>query len=302
MDCPKCGAAQDDGREDCSSCGIVFRRFREAQERALLARHSTEDASIESSSGEGLKVSRTIVFVALFLVLVFGVLWTKSRRDARASRDLRGEGMSMLDDINKKGAKERRRLEDEAERAKKIAGAMSEMPKPVKRPIGMEEADATRLIEQCAGFRERASIKLPRIYDERLRYHDAYPALAEALRLRIVEKSTDGTGTLWPGPGVGGMVILNQGDEYEIDLGFRRVQEITSLSGGVDRATANFRWMWQGRVAAETLLTGDTYTGIAELVKKEGSWRVVHATADTSSGRVTALCKPAGPAALIAPP
>ncbi|MGZ8709909.1 MAG: hypothetical protein ACXW28_06770 [Thermoanaerobaculia bacterium] len=294
MDCPKCGASQDDGREDCISCGIVFRRFREAQERAMLARRSTQDIPLESSSGQGLTASRAVLFLVVFLLLVFGGLWTKSRRDARANRDLRKEGMSMLDDINRKAVKERQRLEEEAERANKIAAAMSEIPKPVKRPIGMDEADATRLIEQCSGFRERASIKFPRVYQEGLDYSGTYPRLAEALRLRIVEKSADGTATLWPGPGVGGIEILNQGDEYEIDLGFRRVQEITALSGGVDRANADFRWMWQGRVAAETLLTDDTYTGIAELVKNEGSWRVLHATAYTQGGGVTALCKENG--------
>lgn len=289
MDCPKCGAVQDDRREDCISCGIVFRRFREAQERAVLARRSAPDLPLESS-GQGLTISRTTLFVVVFVMIVFGVLWTKSRRDARANRDLRKEGMAMLDDINSKAVKERQRLEEEAERAKKFAAAMSETPKPVKRPIGMDEADATRLIEQCSGFRERSSIKFPRVYHQGVDYSHAYPMLAEALRLRIVEKSADGAATLWPGPGVGGMVMLNQGDEYEIDLGFRRVQEITSLSGGVDRANAEFRWMWQGRVAAETLLTDDTYTGKAELVKKEGSWRVLHATAYTRGGGVTALC------------
>lgn len=289
MDCPKCGVEQDDGREECLSCGIVFARWYAAQHRRI----AQTSVPVESPAA-GVAVSRGVIFIAVFVLIIFGALWTKSRRDARANRDLRKEGMAMLNDINKKGNKERQRLEAENERARKMAAAMTERPRQARpRPIGFEEADAMRLLEQCAAFTERSSIRFPRVYHEGAEYSEAYPSLGRALELRIVEKmNRDGQVTLWPGPGVGGLVVLNQGDEYHIDLGMRRVQEITELSGDVDRAEARFRWMWQGRVAAETLLsTSDTYGGVAEFLRQGGVWRVTGATLRQEDGTGVSACR-----------
>ncbi len=288
MDCPKCGVTQDDGREECVSCGIVFARWHAAQARRIT--HT--NVRVESPA-DGVGVSRGVILIAVFLMIIFGALWTKFRRDARANRDLRKEGMAMLNDINKKGNKERRRLQAENEQAQKMAAAMTERPRQLPRPIGMEEADATRLIEQCAGFTERASIKFPRVYYDGAESSESYPTLGRALQLRIVEKmNRDGQVMLYPGPGVGGLTVLTRGDEYEIELGTRNVQEVTQLSGGVDRAEARFRWMWEGRVAAETLLhTGDTYTGVAEFLKQNGAWRVTAATLWRENGGAFPACE-----------
>lgn len=291
MDCPKCGVTQDDGREDCISCGIVFARFREAQERSQL-RRVTQNVSIPDSPGEGIAVSRWILFAVLFFVVVFGALWTKSRRDARANRDLRKEGMAQLNEINQKGLKERERLEKEQEDARRMAAAMTETPKPMQRPVGLDESAAKSLIEQCDGFTERTTLKLPMYYgtNSDSAYSESYPVLTAALAKRVVER-TGNEPKLWPGPGAGGMNMMDRGQEYEIPLGLRRVREITSLVGGIDHAEAKFRWMYEGRIAAEMLLSGETYTGVAVFINNGGSWRVQAGTVWRQDGDAVTVCR-----------
>ena len=287
MDCPKCGIAQDDGREDCVSCGIVFERFREAQERALLRRIPQVNVPMPSAS-EGIGVSRWIIFAALLLVAIFGVFWTKSRREARANRDLRKEGMERLNEINRKGNIERERLHKEQESARKMAAAMTEAPKPERRPVGLDEAGAKKLIEQCFAFQERTSIKLPKVHGGN--YSESYPVFAAALELRVVER-TGNDPKLWPGPGAGGLNMMDRGEEYEIPLGLRRVQEITQLTGDIDHAEARFRWGYEGRVAAELLLRGEAYTGTAAFINNGGAWRVQWGTAWQQDGDSVQMCK-----------
>lgn len=286
MDCPKCGFAQDDGREDCISCGIVFARFREAQERAQMS-IAQNNVPIASPS-EGIAVSRWIVVAFLLFVIVVGALWTKSRRDARANRDLRKEGMAQLNEINQKSLKERERLEKEQQGAQELAAAMAETPKPVQRPVDLDESGAQKLIEQCFGFQERKSIMLPKSIPN---YPDG--VLSVALEKRVLER-TGNESRLWPGPGAGGMAMMDKGEEYEIVLGLRRVREITLLVGGVDHATANFRWMYEGRVAAEMLLKGETYSGVAIFIHKGGAWHVDGATVWSQDGDATRVCKDFG--------
>jgi len=293
VDCPKCGVAQDDGRVDCISCGIVFARFREAQERAQSRRVTQNNVAISPS--EGIAVSRWIIFGFVLFLIVFGALWTRSRRNARANRDLRKEGMAQLNEINQKGMKERERLQKEQESAQNMAAAMAETPKPVRRPVGLDESGAKNLIEQCFGFTERATIKLPTSYGAYSvsAYEETYPALAAAFEKRVVER-TGNDPKLWPGPGAGGLNMMDHGQEYEIPLGMRRVQEITLLVGGIDHAEAKFRWMYEGRVAAEMLLTGETYTGVAVFINNGGAWRVQAGTVWRQDGDAVTVCKDLG--------
>jgi hypothetical protein len=290
VDCPKCGIAQDDGREDCVSCGIVFARFREAQERAQL-RAAQSDVPFQASPTEGIAVSRWIIFAVLLLAVVFGALWTKSRRDARANRDLRKEGMAQLNEINKEGMAERERLEKDRESAREMAGAMTETQKPARRPVGLDETAATRLIEQCFGFQEQATIKLPKSYTGYVSsYAESYPSFEVALERRVVERVGDAP-KLWPGPGSGGLNMMDRGEAYEIPLGKRRVREVTSLVGGIDHAEAHFRWMYEGRIAAELLLKGDTYTGVAVFINNGGAWRINGGTVWRQDGDAVRVCK-----------
>src|SRR5687768_14104544 len=104
MECPKCAAVQADGSVECTACGVVFARYFEAQERAMLTRSQPLVVEEETTT-----IPRSAIIVAVIVVLAFGLFWTAKRRDSR--ENAKDEATAMLDDINMKGIKARQQLQ-----------------------------------------------------------------------------------------------------------------------------------------------------------------------------------------------
>ena len=100
MECPKCGAAQASDCEECVSCGVLFTRWREAQERTALAaaRQSEQPPVAEATS-----MSPVVVIAIVITVLIAGTGWTVSRRSQRAENkaQLRADLNTKLEEINR---------------------------------------------------------------------------------------------------------------------------------------------------------------------------------------------------------
>lgn len=291
MNCPKCGVAQEGEREECSSCGIIFARWREAQDRAFLD-HKTAQNIVVPEVEPGLP--RWVIGVGLLVVVLFGVTWTVRRREARASVNLAAEGKAKLNEINRAATKQRLLLEDEATRARRMK-MMTDGDKvaTATRPSGFSEEDATRLLHDCSGFETPVGVKLPKNYssDFSSTTDDRYPALADAHKSGLLETSRDGslvTNTL--GIRAAGMRVAESDTEFEFDLGWRQVQSILELTGTADSAEAEFRWAYQNRSVAEMLLPATDYGGTASFLLKDGQWRVLRASA-RGGGRTVDLCK-----------
>lgn len=289
MDCPKCGVAQDGERQDCSSCGIIFARWREAQDRAFLDRRTAQGIVVpEVESG----LPRWMVGVAVVVVVALGMMWTVRRRDARANVDLAAQGKAQLNEINKVATKQRLVLQEEAARARRMKSlADSDRTATASRPIGFSEEDATSLLHDCVGFETPGTVKLPKVFSSTYlgQASERYPALEEARKSEmVVARETGPTVTFTLGITAAGMPVTETATEFEFDLGWRQVKQIVELTGTADSAEAEFQWMYQQQTAAEILLRGTTFTGYATFLLKDGAWRVTGAR--TTGGDPVKLC------------
>jgi hypothetical protein len=293
VECPKCAAVQADDRIECSSCGVVFARYRDAQERAFLTRR-TLPQNAEVSAERDTIVPRSLVIVAVVLVLAFGVIWTAGRRTARAKFDADAAASAMLDDINQKGVKSRQRLQAEADRARAMRNSaqVSTPAAPAMRPIGLSEELAAQIMNQCSGFNTEEQVLLPKAYSDYSRHNidETYPAFAVARNDKIVEVHTE--------PGIYKvtvpdtahfrMTIKEDENHYIVPLGRRRITAIRELTGTADNATARFEFGFEQRVAGEILVRPYTdFHGQARFLKKDGAWRVLQAWTFTPDGRET---------------
>ncbi len=298
MQCPKCGVEQSAGGAECVSCGVVFARFREAQERALLARKSVSQP-IPVADETTTAVPRALVIVALVIFVTFGIVWTARRRQARAKFDAAAAGSAMLDEINNRGLKERQRLENEAQRARAMrnsGGFPSTSPAAPKRPQGFGEREAKLALEKCIGFTELQTVRVPMSYPQFSRdyYLREYPVLAAAEKEKVVQvEAVDGVHRLSVAPYTHSrMNITESGDHYVFHLGRRRVMTIHDLTGSADEASVRFAYVFGNRASAETLLAStESFSGSAYFLRQAGEWRVTRAHALKKDGTAIDLCR-----------
>lgn len=296
VQCPKCGAQQSAGGAECVSCGVVFARFRESQERAALARKSVSQP-MPVADETTTSVPRPFVIVALVIFVAFGVVWTAKRRQARAKYDAASAGAAMLDEINNKGLKERQRLENEAQRARELrnsGGFPATSPAPPKRPAGFGEYEAKRALEKCAAFTEPQTVRIPKSYPQYSRdyYVAEYPVLAAAEKDKVVQvEAVDGVHRLSLGS-YSRMNFTETADHYVFNLGRRRITNVRELTGSADEAEVRFDFVYTSSVTAETLLAPtEHFYGFAYFVRQGGEWRVTRAHSLKKDGTSISLCR-----------
>lgn len=298
MQCPKCGVEQSAGGAECVSCGVVFARFREAQERATLARKSVSQP-IPVADETTTAVPRTLVIAALVIFIGFGILWTAKRRQARAKFDAASAGSAMLDEINNRGLKERQRLENEAQRVRAMretGGFPATSPAAPKRPPGFGEREAKLALEKCTGFTQSQTARIPKTYPQFSRdyYLGEYPALAAAEQEKVVHvEAVDGVHRLSIDSYTHSRMNISETDDHYIfDLGRRRVLTIHDLTGSADEASVRFIYTYGNRTNAETLLTStETFSGTAFFVRQGGEWRATRASAMKKDGTSIDVCR-----------
>jgi hypothetical protein len=293
VDCPKCGMSQDDGREECASCGIIFDRWQRAQDEAELRRRAAESVPLEIEE-EGLRVSKWIIAIVLAFIFIFGTIWTVRRREARAKVDLAAIGKAHINKLNNDGLKMRQRLQDEAQRAQQMRYDQ-EQATPVQgntriaapRQFSLKEEDVMSALFPCSDFLESRSILLPKEYnsDDRDTVFETYPELFNAQRSRLLFTTTEGSMVRHSVGVTGGIMILERDDHFEVLLGAKRVQAVKEMTGDADRVHATFTWSYDQRVAAEVLLGIREEKGEAQFLRQNGVWRMTHAT--ISDGKVS---------------
>lgn len=288
VNCPKCGMKQDAGRADCISCGVVFERWRELQERALLGKaRNTQNVPVPASSG----TPWWMVAVVLLVFVLFGTMWTKNRREARAAHDPAAAGKAMINDINNRNVKARQRMEQESSRMKWLSA--SSAPRELPRPVGFDEADATALLNDCPGLAEPLTIHLPKSFRdyEAEQMRAGFPHLRFAESHGVLLKTVDnGLVTYEVGQSAGGMRIVDSGAEFVVELGSRKVANIVRLAGSVDAAEAEFGWTYEDRVGMRVFLGNDSYLGRASFLKNGGRWRIREALLWNNDNTMKKVC------------
>lgn len=296
MDCPKCGAANADGSEECASCGIIFARW---QARPVRTFSGQQQPLVEPEKTTTLPP--WMVFAALAIVLVVGLVWTGRQRAARAKLN----PDDILNDINVKGMAQRNRLAQEAAkaRAQALAAQMAAAPK-TELPDDVNEAAVIALLEQCSFFQQPVTVPVPKEFrSSSYRSVNAiYPALDAATREQLVEinppvetSSPNDTIHVWLTNYAGSKVDVADGGDgtYRFGVGRRRIVSIAPVAtapASDKELSISFDWKYERPVGLAIAPDGVAHKGWANLQRGAGGWTLTGAWADTPSHVRKTIC------------
>ncbi|HEY2323197.1 MAG TPA: hypothetical protein VGJ82_10090 [Thermoanaerobaculia bacterium] len=279
MNCPKCGVVAAAGAEECAACGIVFSRWRERPLR-------TSPPPVEGHQ----RIPTPLIIAGAIVFILIGLIWTAHRRSARASE--KSDMSAMLDDINNKGKAERDRLRDEAEKGYRAAqhdqavASAAAANAARQLPPTITEADLRTLIEQDVFFQEHVLVSVPKSFSSREYASVArqYPALTGAIREGLIEfdppfdpKAPGRTDrqiyvhvpplALYKVP-----TINDRPDTYELDLGRRRLADVTIENAADFAIAAAFTYDYEQSVGSALLDV--KRVGHASLKRAADGWRL----------------------------
>ncbi len=307
MDCPKCGTAQEVDRDECRSCGLIFERWRVAQDRATLL---TEQAGAVEFIPAERGVPKWLVVVVVGVAVLLGAAWSVKRREERVKSDPARALMAELDAINAKGSKARGQLQSAVEisrrhqRDARQSRGREAVVVELHWPDGLTDAKALELIERCSGFVQPQTERLPKTFRQ-AQFHsmlETYPNFRAALetglveldppmsaisRARTVHDDDQTSPMIWVRATAEGMAtlgFLDMGDQYEIDLGRRRGDGFMRVYGSDAQARVEFYWTFE-RPGGEKLRSDHKPQGYVDLMKDGSDWMV-------RTGEITERARP----------
>ena len=229
MNCPKCGASGQERRAECSSCGLLFNRWR-PRELSTLSRPLPPRMPPPQPSG--LAINYWLAGSIGGTVLIVFALWAFSRPSAPSP-------------------------------APKPVAAQAVAPRrgaPIPLTVPSEE-EIRAVIQRCSTFEERLWARLPHSFDANMAKEVVarYPALQRAEQMRIVvlmppidlasAAKKDPTPSepgekivLLPGSAAQGFYVTQIGDEWQLDLGYRRLHTIGRVERHQWGLSADFQW------------------------------------------------------------
>lgn len=292
MDCPKCGTPHDDGIEECSACGVVFERWRAAQERAILQRHVTRSQPLVVPQRG---VPMWMIAAGLVVAVLLGTAWTAKSRAARVRRE--AEAKNLVNEINNKVVAARMAAAAASARAqgrempsmadqRGLALAASASATTLRWPDGLHEADAREMLERCSAFTVPYDIAMPKIFPRAMRNEmlSDVPWLSRAIRngyATLDETSESGrdaivvkiSPTAWSQ-----LPITDVGNMYQLRMGRPRVTGFTGLTKSSDVAHADFAWTYESGKGAALIADRDQYVGQATFNRTGSAWSIKKAT------------------------
>jgi hypothetical protein len=293
LNCPKCGLEQEQGPE-CIRCGIIFARWRESQEQAILRRQTGSYASPPAEAER--TIPRWLAGIIVVAFVLLGVLWTRYYRASTSKQSLAAKGNALINDITPAVNKARRRQAEEAQRLRRIQyaaeqaenGASAEK-KP--RAFSLDEQGAMRLVNQCSGTTIRQSIQIPKDLQDLDRNADILQLVeaAERDRLLFVERK-NGRVSVKLGYAADVPGILDLNDRIDIDLGGRKVTEVIAMTGRADHVEAEMYCAFENKVACRRLGIKETRAR-AGFILQDGAWRVQWATISDGNAEAVHLCR-----------
>lgn len=299
MECPKCGAAQADGSDDCTVCGVVFERWRAMQERAALleTRQVSQPAAVPERG-----IPLWMAVAGLVVVVLLGSMWTVRNRAARAKN---APSDDVLNEINNKVVKAQ--LAADAAQARAAAaripiGTATAAPAPsasrnvLQWPEGLTEADAKRMIGFCSAFMTMNDLVTPKVFPSanRAAVMQQFPWLARAVQRRYVELDFETHRDL-------GLVeakivpsawtrvpFVDNGTHFELRLGRAQVQKISDVKATTDGAHVWYAWGFDGGKGQDLVLTPSDYHGKAVFRKTGRVWTLEQAWIGTGRQQIKA--------------
>jgi len=284
MECPKCGAPQDAGREECSACGIVFARW---QSRAPRIPALSTPVQPEEPAR---RIPLPFIIVAVFFVIAGGLIWTRHQKEARA----RTNPDAMINDINNKEAALRSQLRDVQSRAAMTAGASN-----TRLPANLDESRITDLIQQCSYFSERVTVQIPKTFNGST-FND-FPAISIAAAQHLIEFDPPfDPNSPQPGQAIAVKVLSSayssvdfseDASVYHFGLGRRRVEitQAQETSSGI--VTVAFRWNFENKEGAALGPERNDRSGGAEIQRTPNGWAAVKIWRNSNNGPASIDCQ-----------
>lgn len=208
MNCPKCGAVNQEGRAECSACGVVFARWRPREPRLPIAAAPTPRAAGTSIRSP---INLWVIVPVAATLLFFGMLFASSGRRSESA----GQATKTV----------------QASAGGAPASREAAVPGPTR---SIQDDEIRRLIEECIFFQERLVVRIPKsISPGTMRLIDEEGAIALAANMGIVEldppfdvssarrhlpnpANPGPPSTVRPGPNASGVPISSIGSEFQI--------------------------------------------------------------------------------------
>lgn len=313
MQCPKCAADQPDGREECVSCGIIFSRWRSAEQRRAEPPAPPRVEIAPPPANEGVPSWMVIAGVVVFAI--FGIIWTAKRHAARASSDPAAELTQQLDNINQSGIERRKQIATERENALRAARAdEARQAAPVMNnsaavvPSDLDLNAVRNQLQRCSFLSDEITEALPKSFDEGFyglmveRYpifeaaeRDQLIAFVPPLQTPVSTWSRSATGrvinVVFTASG-GKLLPTARGNEYLTNLGHRLFNHFGTVNVLSERfVRVPFTWSYQIPLASSLLATVPA-SGYADVVRNgSGAWTLTGAHVDEPGGSSKNVCK-----------
>src|SRR5262245_38284585 len=296
MDCPKCGAVNPDGSQECAACGIIFARW---QPRPARTFSGPQQPIPEIPPEKSTTIPVWMVFAALGIVVVFGLVWTARQRAARAKLN----PDDIINNINVKGMKQRQSLAQEAAkaRAQALAAQLAAAPK-AELPDDVNESAVIAILEQCSFFQQPAAVIVPKEFrsNSSRDVSTLYPGLAAAAREKLVEISPPIESSapneiihVWLTDFANTRVEVTEvGDGmYHFGIGRRRITSVTPVAPSSDVVlNVMFDWKYERPVGLAIAPDGVAHKGGATLQRSGGGWTLNNAWAETPTHERKTIC------------
>lgn len=286
MECPKCGAAQADGGEDCTVCGVIFERWRAMQERAVLLEQMPSQPAVMPER----TIPLWMAVAGLVMVVLLGSMWTIRNRAARA-KDAPSE--DVLNEINNEVVKAQLAADAAQARAAKRnpIGTATVAPSPLTAaamitwPEGLTEDAAKQMIGFCREFTAPNDLATPKVFPRASKsaVMQQFPWLARAVQMRYVELDEEThrdlglieakiVPTAWSK-----VPFVDNGTHFELRLGRPQVTKISGVQATADGAQVWFKWGFDGAKGVDLVLTPSAYHGRAVFKKTGRVWTIEQA-------------------------
>lgn len=273
MNCPKCGAAGQQGRAECSVCGVFFDRWRPREARSF----TPAPAPSPRRESVPFAINYWVVVPIAVTLLVIVAAW--------ASRD-RAPDVPVVE-------------------APESALPGSSPPRTVI--ANLSDEDIRKAIGDCSYFGERLWVKFPKSFyaNQAKDAADRYPALLGAATSHVVEfdppfnfssfaRRPSDPGNpgqeiyVYPAARILNLNVTEVGDEFHYDLGYRKVGRVYRVARSDDSVTAEFQWGVDTSPLAQLAPGYDDRTGGAEFrPASSGGWKASSIWVNTKLGRRT---------------
>lgn len=276
MNCPKCGAVNQEGRAECSACGVVFARWRPPEPKPAVAAVGPPRAAATSASSP---INIWVVVPLAATVLFFGMLFASPGRRSESAGEATQAAQASA------------------------GGAPARGEETVSGSTGSIRDDELRqLIEGCDFFQERLVVRIPKsVSPGILRLVDGHAGVVLAANMGIVEfdppfdassaarhlpnpANPGAASTVRLGPNASGVPITDLGGEFQIDLGRRRVESLSGIQRSPEKIGLSYRWTVENPSVLNFAPDQFHRYGGADIRWTDGRWVTRRVWLNTDSG------------------